>query len=132
MVAYNFKREFVGPIRSGRKRWTVRRNGKRPHAQRGQALQLYYGLRSSQAAKIGDAVCAMSLPIVIDVTADKIVSIELGGLPVDDLEQFAISDGFESLACMHLFFLNMHGVGRFEGTLIGWDEFRDSGVKIRD
>jgi len=122
MVAYNFKSQFAEPIRSGKKTHTIRRNGKRRHAVAGELLQLYTGMRTRSCAKIlnVDPVCDGSHAIRIDVAPDKITGIWIGGHRITHLKTFAVRDGFESLAAMHAFFKDMHGVGSFEGTLIEW------------
>jgi hypothetical protein len=122
MVAYNFKQQFAEAIRSGKKNHTIRANGKRRHANAGELLQLYTGMRTKHCRKIldKDPVCDGSLEILIDVLPDRIDSIIVGGFPIEDLNGFAVSDGFESIAAMHKFFFEMHGSGRFAGTLIEW------------
>ena len=47
MVAYSFKRRFREPILAGSKQQTIRADRKR-HARRGEALQLYTGMRTTQ------------------------------------------------------------------------------------
>jgi len=122
MVAYGFKKQFVEPISKGSKCQTIRANGKRRHARAGEQLQLYFAMRTKHCKKIiADPTCSLSVPIVIGVGKEKINYIRVGHSLVDDLESFAQSDGFESLAAMHAFWIESHGVGMFEGTLIGWD-----------
>ena len=122
MVVYNFQRRFADPIAAGTKTHTIRRNGKRRHARPGEELQLYTGLRTKAAAKIivPDPVCIDALTIAIDVREDTIASIAIKGFPIQELENFAKSDGFLHLKEMHEFFLRMHGPGVFHGTLIEW------------
>lgn len=122
MVAYNFQRQFVDPIRSGAKSHTIRRNGKRRHAIAGEPLQLYTGMRTRSCEKVlaADPVCVNTCKVQIRVCRDEITSIKLDGCKVEDMEAFAIADGFESLAAMHAFWLKLHGLGLFEGTLIEW------------
>lgn len=122
MVAYNFQKQFVEPIRSGKKTHTIRRNGKRRHARPGERLQLYTAMRTKACAKIldKDPECIHACSVEIKVGRAIILSIKVGGFKVENLQAFAIDDGFESLAAMHAFWLKFHGVGLFEGTLIEW------------
>ncbi|MGV3485384.1 MAG: ASCH domain-containing protein [Planctomycetaceae bacterium] len=122
MVAYNFQAQFTEAIASGAKTHTIRRNGKRRHARAGERLQLYTGMRTKACRKIlqEDPVCDGVYPVVIVVEDERIAAITVGGAAVDSLEQFAIDDGFESLAHMHEFWIRFHGVGRFVGSMIEW------------
>lgn len=124
MVAYNFQKQFVEPIRSGNKTHTIRRNGKRRHALVGEAVQLYTGMRTASCEKIlaKDPTCISTSKVKIRVHVDSITAIHVGGVRVVDKEEFAIADGFASLDAMHEFWLKFHGVGMFEGTLIEWRE----------
>lgn len=123
MVAYNFQRQFVEPIKTGRKKHTIRKNGKRDHAKPGDRLQLYTGMRTKSCNKIvaDDPECVLSVSIQIEVGFDRIHSIYIGGDEVDDLDYFAKSDGFESINAMHKFWVDFNGVGCFHGTMIGWE-----------
>lgn len=122
MVAYSFKKQFADKIRSGEKRHTIRRNGRRRHARPGEMLQLYTGMRTKQCKKImADQQCELVVPVAIQVAASGIESIKLGGEPVDDMEEFAKSDGFEDLESMSAFWLEFHGVGLFDNaSMVGW------------
>lgn len=122
MVAYNFQRQFVEPIQAGAKSHTIRKNGKRRHARAGEALQLYFGLRTKSARKIiDDPVCVFVKSIRIIVTRVNIEAIDVDGCRQSDMEAFARCDGFQDLAAMHAFWLDFHGVGIFEGSMIGWE-----------
>jgi hypothetical protein len=122
MVAYNFQKQFVEPIRTGKKRHTIRKNGKRKHAKVGDLLQLYTGMRTRGCQKIleVDPVCNGVSEVIILVHHEIISHIAVDGFGIDDLEDFARRDGFKSLSEMHAFFLAMHGAGSFGGTLIEW------------
>jgi hypothetical protein len=121
MVAYSFKNQFVEPIVKGTKTQTVRGNGKRRHARVGESLQLYYAMRTKQCTKIvADPICTLVLPVAIDIEVDCQTLIEVNGKHTD-FEAFARNDGFASLAELTAFWLQTYGVGRFEGTLIGWE-----------
>lgn len=131
MVAYNFKSSFVDPIRSGAKRQTIRRNGKRRHARPGEQLQLYTGMRTKQCTKIiDDPICFFAVPISIHLEVSEagelggITRIVCGTLPITtevELQVFAQKDGFASLDVMSRFWRQFHGESQFQGTLIGWD-----------
>lgn len=128
MVAYNFQRRFVDPIRNGTKTQTIRAVGKRAHARAGDRLQLYTGMRTKSCEKIlaHDPVCFCAYPIVIVVGRDLICGMAINGVLIDDmdaLDRFADCDGFAALADMHKFWLDFHGVGAFEGYLIAWAPF---------
>jgi hypothetical protein len=131
MVAYSFKKMFVPAIKAGlglpfdaevnhrinAKRQTIRAIGKRRHARQGETMQLYCGMRTRQCFKIGEARCLYVQTISIDVTKKALV------LPsfVIDAEAFARADGFRNGASMHAFWLDEHGLGRFDGLLIRWE-----------
>lgn len=121
MVAYNFARVFVDPIRAGEKSQTIRPPRKR-HARVGEPVQLYVDQRSSRCEKIvdPDPVCLSVSPIHLCVDDRIISTIAIGGAIVRDMRSFAMADGFETLAEMHRFFSGQYGVGRFEGVLIRW------------
>lgn len=129
MVAYNFQKQFVEPIRSGEKSHTIRKNGKRRHAREGERLQLYCGQRSSQCFKIieEDPICAGCYPLQIEVSDSEItkISVEFGGswTPIEDIEAFAKADGFSGAEEMYKFWLSFHGLEPFEGSLIDWGGF---------
>jgi hypothetical protein len=80
MVAYNFRSQFVHPIRNGTKIHTIRKIGKRPHAAVGDSLQLYTGMRTKKCRKIvKDQVCFAAFEIEIDVGAKQFRSIKIDG-----------------------------------------------------
>jgi hypothetical protein len=54
MPAYNFQKQFAPLVQSGEKRQTIRTLGKRSHAQPGNKLQLYTGMRTKQCRKLVD------------------------------------------------------------------------------
>lgn len=130
MVAYNFQKQFVDAIRSGRKSYTIRKNGKRRHARASEMLQLYTGMRTANCKKIiPDPVCMASLPICIRIVEANITGINIGRMvTITDagaLEAFAINDGFASLKAMGEFWQKFHGQPLFVGTLVGWEPEKD-------
>lgn len=120
MVAYSFNKRFVPMVRDGMKLQTVRAHRKR-HAQPGERLQLYFGMRTKHCKKIvADPICTAVLPIEIAFDGDQIARILVGQVPVRCLNDFAILDGFKCIEDMSAFWANSHGAGKFEGVVIEW------------
>lgn len=118
MVAYNFKKEFVSKIESGEKTQTIRRYGKRKHAEPGGTIQLYTAMRTKSCRKIRqDAICSHRMSISIDV--DELIIDGKLYTPANR-EQFARNDGFRDYAEMCLFFENQIQELPFFGALIMW------------
>jgi len=72
MVAYNFQKQFEQKIKDGSKKHTIRRHSKRRQAQRGDALQLYFGMRTKHCRKIcRDKRCfgALNIDILVGKNA---------------------------------------------------------------
>jgi hypothetical protein len=124
MVAYNFRERFVPAIELGRKRQTIRRDralfGR--HARPGEGLQLYTGMRTGSCRLIrDDVICTAVAPCRIEFCPDgQIAEILVGGMRVRFLKEFALGDGFCSLADMSRFFVDAYGAAPFEGVLIEW------------
>jgi hypothetical protein len=138
MVAYSFKRRFVGPIRVGLgidirgtefwspriavrpKRQTIRADRKR-HARPGEELQLYCGMRTKGCFLIGRAWCIAVTPISIEFNPIHPI-ILVGGSPYrENLTTFAHNDGFENWKEMRSFWFKEHpGIDIFVGVLIKW------------
>ena len=120
MVAYSFKARFVPLIREGLKTQTIRAERSR-HARPGELIQLFSGMRTHLCEKIvPDPVCTVVLPIMISFATARIARVEVGMVPVRDLDAFAISDGFEGLDDMTAFWLENHGARGFDGVVIEW------------
>lgn len=120
MVAFNFQPRFADAIRAGTKRQTIRR---RARVEPGRMVQLYTGMRTRFCSKLReDQVCTLVWPVGLDVCLHGFGEIVVNGMRLfgPDRERLAQDDGFESLAEMHAFWLDRHGVGRFEGALIRW------------
>lgn len=116
MVAYSFNQQFAAPIESGRKRQTIRAPRRR-HAQVGERLQLYTGMRTKACRLIRDDVVCIGLGEVrfdlrplaelpepgsarelAGLLAERPLSIEVNGIPIEtasDQDEFAAADGFE-------------------------------------
>lgn len=122
MVAYSFNRRFAAQIADGSKTHTIRADRRR-HARPGERLQLFTGMRSTNCVKIiPDPLCLKVEPIRLEMDQEgKISVVEIDGLPVEDVHDFALRDGFESLADMSGFWVMSHGLLReFRGVIIGW------------
>ena len=129
MVAYNFKREFEGAIVSGRKCSTIRPRGKRKHAEDGDALQLYIGMRTRNCHKLADAVCtkrqAMWLYLMddwggIDVPVNDAQGVTWTSLDQREQEDIAHQDGFGDWGEMQEWFYDQYGPGEFDMVRICW------------
>lgn len=134
MVAYSFKKQFIGPILAGLdgdvaldychpKRQTIRAVGRRRHARPGETIQIYTAMRTKQCRKLGEACCKSVEPIRIFVHANRI---EVGGelLRGGELDDFARSDGFPDWLNMRGFWCREHDlkhIGPFVGVLIKWE-----------
>lgn len=114
MPAYNFKEQFVVPIRSGRKKHTIR--ARRARATRpGERLMLYTGMRTKRCQKIiPDVVCTKVEGIEIH---EWTVRVDGNILFADECEALAVADGFPSFAHMMHFW---KGRLPFEGEIIHW------------
>lgn len=147
MVAYSFKQRFVGAIKNGTKRQTIRMprkvRGHRPsnlaecqtpeemagfirgHAPVRSALQLYTAMRTSHCRLIGTAICRSVEPVRLDFEAQQV---QVGAAPpLDDLpalDAFAQADGFDDYRGLCAFWRETHAtVERWEGVLICWKDF---------
>lgn len=120
MVAYSFQKRFAPLIREGLKTQTIRADRKR-HARPGELLQLFTGMRTAHCERIvPDVVCTAVLPIEISWASARIARIEVGMVPLRDLDHFAVSDGFADIDDMSAFWLEHHGARPFHGVIIEW------------
>ena len=119
MPVINFRQRFADAILSGRKRQTIRapRGDHRPHAIIGGPLALYIGMRTKSCRKLMDAVCTNRRQIVITSDPYRVI---VNGKPIEDVDDFAVADGFEGSADFYEFFAKVHGLP-FEGWLIEWE-----------
>ena len=130
MVAYSFQPRFAPLIRAGVKLQTIRAERER-HARPGERLQLFTGMRTAHCMKImHDPVCTMVLPIRIGFATGEITRIEVGRVPVRDLDQFAVLDGFTDIDDMSAFWREHHGVRDFSGGVIEWAMPRGQQVQV--
>ena len=129
MVAYSFKGRFVDPIKARTKRHTIRALGKKRHARPGDTLQIYTGDRF-HPKKVGEATCAMAGEIVLDFrllevwidwndeAQEKTMLVTL-----EELDDFARSDGFESWDDLEAFWKETHDVSNsWTGIIITWGD----------
>lgn len=122
MVAYDFKPRFVTPILSNRKKQTVR-GARDRHANDGETIQLYTGLRTKGARLLGLAVCVSVMPITIDRIELRLT---IAGRVIDDrgsLDDFAQADGFDDADDMFSFFQEIGRPEVMVGFLITWRDF---------
>jgi hypothetical protein len=152
MAILSFKKRFAGKVRNGRKRQTIRAFRKYP-IKPGETLYLYTALRTIYATKLREVVCKTVSVITIYFNTPRIVidhgkqnaelvdvptgevisqfSIERGQVIVykNELNAFAVRDGFKDFEDMRAFWIAEHGVKKgkrkvilrpFKGILITW------------
>jgi len=127
MVAFNFQKQFVPMIQSGQKRHTIRidRADGRPHAKKGDMLQLYTGMRTSACEKIieEDVKCDRYEPVFI---TESNFFLNGAQLSMQEIDWLARNDGFANLMHMMSWLKNTHEFP-FKGALIGWEPADDLG-----
>lgn len=117
---FNFKRQFVSDVESGRKRRTIRRNrqdGKRPVP--GDIACLYTGLRTRASRLIREAKVERCQGVRIDFEDYSIV-VDGHKLDIAERGEFARADGFPTVVDMLTFFKEQYGGVVFEGFLTEW------------
>ena len=124
MVAYNFQTRFAPLVASGTKVQTSRKHRRPPsrHAQSGESIALWTGLRTSDARLIGRATCAGLYPISIRFGHGTISAVRIGAkrLMTEQLDDFARQDGFADAREMAAWFVETHGSLSFDGVLVMW------------
>lgn len=119
MVMYNFHRSFAGLVAAQWKNQTIRcyRNAPSRHAAIGEPVQLWTGARSKNAVKLRspDPECIDNAQVVLFPS-----SVLIDGQRQDDLELFAMRDGFASWAELVRFFELKPGRGPTIMRLIKW------------
>ena len=119
MVAYSFKARFAPPILDGTKPGTIRADRKR-HARPGEIMQLYTGMRTRSCKLIMRAPCTKVWPVRI--LLERRPEIIDGPEKVENLDAFAVSDGFADFDDMARFWHDNHPeVTRFSGVHLFWD-----------
>ncbi|NTT86908.1 ASCH domain-containing protein [Tabrizicola fusiformis] len=124
MVAYSFNRRFELAVREGWKTQTIRA-GRLRHARPGELIQLFVGMRTQHCRRICDDVrCTDVMQVCISFDAEgEIDRIETDGVPVRDLDAFAVRDGFVGASDMAAFWRAQNGQrpgSTFSGYLIEW------------
>ncbi len=124
MVAYSFAPRFSPAIQAGLKRQTIRADRKR-HARPGEALQLFTGMRTAHCQRIlPDQICTAVMRIEIAFRFDgRIIGITTEGIPVRNLNLFALRDGFNGIEDMSAFWAEKHptaGPRLWQGVVIEW------------
>ena len=124
MVAYSFNARFIEPIRQGMKTQTIRAHGLRRHARPGELLQLYSGMRTVHCQRIlPDTPCLEVMQVEIQFRLDHIAGVHVDGIPVRDMDAFALRDGFADAADMWAFWRDHHPAAMnegFKGVVIEW------------
>jgi hypothetical protein len=124
MVAYSFNPRFIEPIRQGIKTQTIRAHGLRRHARPGELLQLYSGMRTAHCRRIlPDTPCLTLMQVEITFRKGEIARAVTDGVPVRDLDAFALRDGFADAVDMWAFWRDHHPEAMaegFRGVLIEW------------
>ena len=118
MAMINFQEQFVEAIKSGKKRQTIRKGRKYP-IRAGETLYLYTGLRTKKAQKLRVVTCIRTHKVTIPIHR---MSITIAGRDltyIQNLNDFAKSDGFEDWSHMTQWFKERYGLP-FIGTLIMW------------
>lgn len=122
MVALDFDPRFEMAIREGWKTQTIRKPRER-NVRPGDLLQLFTGQRTPDCRRIcPDVRCTDVLAVEIsfgdNFGIDRIVT---DGVPVMDLDAFAVRDGFTDSDDMAAFFKQKHGpMEIFRGYVIEW------------
>jgi len=136
MVAYSFKKSFVPFILDGSKRQTIR-NPRKRHAQQGEVIQLYSGMRTKHCQLIGRAHCASVHNVELDFGANEICIDDAVTMTGGALDAFALSDGFQGRPAagnrpvltpwehMRAWWRITHDVAVFRGMLIRWGDLLD-------
>jgi hypothetical protein len=125
MVAYSFNPRFIEPIRQGLKTQTIRRYSEARQPRPGQLLQLCTGMRTPHCQRIlPDVPCLDVMQVEIAFREGEIARVVTDGVPVRDLDAFALRDGFVDAVDMWSFWRDHHPettVTRcFRGVLIEW------------
>lgn len=134
MVAYSFQTRFIPAILAGVKRGTIRRQraGVHRHADPGDEIQLYTGLRTKHTRLIGRAKCVNTRRVCLHLREGAVFFPETGDalIPGDELERFARADGFSTWADLVAFWARTHpGCDLFDGVQIQWgDTFRPATI----
>lgn len=119
--AYNFTKRFAGLVESGQKRQTIRPYGERRHADVGDRIQLYTGMRTRACRKLlnPDPVCCACLAVEIRRYKSGRRTLKVTGTGALDLGDVAQADGFGSTDELIDWIEGAYGLP-FDGVLIRW------------
>lgn len=127
MVAYSFKPRFEAPILSLQKCGTIRAQARRRHAQPGEALQLYTGMRTKQCRLLARAICSSvnRLRVWFDQPRILIGGLDANGSVEDantcyDYDGFARADGFRDFDDMAGFWWDTHRARQVDDIWVRW------------
>lgn len=120
--AYNFTKRFAQLVESGEKSQTIRAFGKRRHAEPGDRLQLYTGMRTKACRKLiePDPICSACLAVEIRRFRSGKRKIKITGAGALALGDVALADGFGCMDELIDWVENAYGLP-FYGVLIRWD-----------
>jgi hypothetical protein len=113
---------FKDKIIDGSKTQTIRKPRKYP-IKLGDRLQLYWQQRTKNCELLLSACCFACIQIYIYPDGAKLLSFD-GWEPIENLDQFAIADGFNNWQEMRDWFDKAHGLP-FNGVLIKWEVLGD-------
>ena len=127
-----FKKQFVDPYKSGRKKHTIRQD-KTNRWRPGRSIQLATGVRTKNYHQFGDEVCISTQHVWI-VSTENYKAISIDGImryaeqnansftlyPTFSIKEFAINDGFETVAEFWQFFNEKE----FFGKIIHWTNLK--------
>ena len=130
MPSYNFQKRFADKVRSGEKLQTIRKCRKRPTVE-GDTLYLYTGLRQKGPEKLREVKCVRVLPLEIhDDISDAVISsrswraatvkVGLDWTAPDEMDAFAVADGFADAEDFFAFWRNVHGLTA-DNPLLGFE-----------
>lgn len=123
MPALNFKRQFAHKIFFGTKIHTIRKPRKSP-LKKGDTLFLYTGMRTKKCQKIITSICESVNPIHLDFVDNYIHIKGQSGVYVinkkDQLDFFAVNDGFRDWEELCGFFKHQYQESLFSGELVAW------------
>lgn len=117
---FNFKREFVPDVESGKKRQTIRQTRKdkrRPVP--GDIAKCYTGLRTRNTRLLRTSTVEECLAVRMHFD-DGVIVIDGRKLEMAEAGDFARADGFPSVSNMLRWFKEQYGPGDFEGFCALW------------
>lgn len=119
MPLLNYQKQFAPLVESGEKQQTIRAWRKRLF-KTGDRLYHYTGLRTKHCKKLAENVCKLAVGITITKESVEIHYYRHNDTRVnEDLDKFAIADGFQDWREMKAWFRKTHGLP-FSGQLIMW------------